>query len=88
MQITVVIPTHDRPELLREAIASVEAQGFDHWDVIVVDDGSRPPARIAPPGRGTSEADQAAAKRGGTGAIGSTQRGNAGGNRRRDFLSR
>ena len=48
MQITVVIPTHDRPELLREAIASVEAQGFDHWDVIVVDDGSRPPARIAP----------------------------------------
>src|SRR3569832_749003 len=42
MQITVVITTHDRPELLREAIASVEAQRFDEWDVIVVDDGSRP----------------------------------------------
>lgn len=42
MQITAVITTHDRPELLREAIASVEAQRFDEWDVIVVDDGSRP----------------------------------------------
>ena len=42
MQITVVITTHDRPELLREAVASVEAQRFDEWDVIVVDDGSRP----------------------------------------------
>jgi len=42
MLITVVITTHDRPELLREAIASVEAQRFDEWDVIVVDDGSCP----------------------------------------------
>lgn len=48
MQITVVITTHDRPELLREAIASVEAQHFDEWDVIVVDDGSCPAATLEP----------------------------------------
>ncbi|MBI3431367.1 MAG: glycosyltransferase family 2 protein [Hydrogenophilales bacterium] len=42
MQITVVITTHDRPALLREAIASVEAQHFDEWDIVVVDDGSTP----------------------------------------------
>lgn len=48
MQITVVITTHDRPELLREAIASVEAQRFDEWDIIVVDDGSRPAVTLNP----------------------------------------
>jgi glycosyltransferase involved in cell wall biosynthesis len=48
MQITVVITTHDRPELLREAIASVEAQRFDEWDVIVVDDGSCPAVTLNP----------------------------------------
>ncbi|MFH1819214.1 MAG: glycosyltransferase family 2 protein [Pseudomonadota bacterium] len=52
MQITVVITTHDRPELLREAIASVEAQRFDEWDVIVVDDGSRPAVTLSPMQRG------------------------------------
>lgn len=48
MQITVVITTHDRPELLHEAIASVEAQRFDEWDVIVVDDGSCPAVMLDP----------------------------------------
>jgi len=48
MQITVVITTHDRPELLREAIASVEAQRFDEWDAIVVDDGSCPAVTLDP----------------------------------------
>lgn len=54
MQITVVITTHDRPALLCEAIASVEAQRFDAWDIVVVDDGSSPavtlehlPAKLA-----------------------------------------
>src|SRR3569833_1220498 len=42
MQITVVIITHDRPALLREAIASVAAQRFDEWDIVVVDDASCP----------------------------------------------
>ena len=48
MRITVVITTHDRPELLREAIASVEAQRFDEWDAIVVDDGSCPAVALDP----------------------------------------
>lgn len=48
MQITVVITTHDRPALLREAIASVEAQRFDEWDIVVVDDGSSPAVVLEP----------------------------------------
>ena len=46
MQITVVIATHNRPALLREAIASVKAQSLDEWDILVVDDGSQPPVDL------------------------------------------
>lgn len=45
MQFTVVIPTHNRPELLLEAVASVAAQTLRNWHVVVVDDGSTPPVR-------------------------------------------
>lgn len=44
--VTVVLPTHDRPGLLAEAIASVRAQTYENWDLIVVDDASDPPASI------------------------------------------
>lgn len=37
---TVLIPTYRRPDLLREAIASVLAQTFDDFEVLVVDDAS------------------------------------------------
>jgi glycosyltransferase involved in cell wall biosynthesis len=43
MLISVAIPTHNRPELLREALASVVAQTHAEWEVVVVDDGSTPP---------------------------------------------
>jgi len=46
MQITVVIATHNRPALLREAIASIGAQSFREWEIVVVDDGSQPPVEL------------------------------------------
>jgi glycosyltransferase involved in cell wall biosynthesis len=38
--ITVVIPTYNRLALVRQAIASVVAQTFSNWELIVADDGS------------------------------------------------
>jgi glycosyltransferase involved in cell wall biosynthesis len=38
--VSVVIPTHNRLEYLKEAIASVKAQTFDNWELIIVDDCS------------------------------------------------
>lgn len=40
---SVVLPTHDRPALLAEAVASVAAQTFADRELLVVDDGSDPP---------------------------------------------
>jgi glycosyltransferase involved in cell wall biosynthesis len=39
-QVSVVIPTHNRPEYLRLAIASVLNQTFQDFEIIVADDGS------------------------------------------------
>jgi glycosyltransferase involved in cell wall biosynthesis len=38
---TVVIPAYNRADILPETIASIQNQGFDSWEVIVVDDGSK-----------------------------------------------
>ena len=38
--VSVVIPTHDRLPLLREAVESVRVQSFTDWELVVVDDGS------------------------------------------------
>jgi hypothetical protein len=37
---TVILPVRDRAELLEQALQSLQAQTFPHWEVIVVDDGS------------------------------------------------
>lgn len=45
--VSVIIPTHDRPDMLRTAIESVLAQSFvGGLEVIIVDDGSEPPASL------------------------------------------
>jgi glycosyltransferase involved in cell wall biosynthesis len=46
MLISVILPTHNRPHLLLEAINSVEQQTWTNWELIVIDDGSEPPIEI------------------------------------------
>ncbi len=41
--VSIVIPTHNRHELVLESLESVVAQTVDEWEAIVVDDGSHPP---------------------------------------------
>ena len=38
--VSTIIPVHNRPELLREAVASVLAQSYRPIEIIIVDDGS------------------------------------------------
>jgi glycosyltransferase involved in cell wall biosynthesis len=38
--ISVILPTRNRAALLPAAIASIQAQTYDHWELLVVDDGS------------------------------------------------
>ena len=45
--VSVVLPVKDRPEQVREAVASVRAQTLTAWELIVVDDGSAEPTRRA-----------------------------------------
>lgn len=47
MRISVVLPTHNRADLLREAVASVQNQTWSDWELVVVDDGSIPPVHRA-----------------------------------------
>lgn len=43
--VSIITPTYNRPEWLGEAIASVLAQSFEDWEMLVVDDGSEPSAQ-------------------------------------------
>jgi len=40
MQLSIIIPVHNRADLLAEAIDSVIAQGLDSYEIIICDDGS------------------------------------------------
>lgn len=37
---SIIIPTYNRARFLPDAIRSVQAQVFEHWELIIVDDGS------------------------------------------------
>lgn len=45
-RVSMLVATHNRPDLLREAIRSVEQQTFSNWEIVLVDDGSTPPANL------------------------------------------
>lgn len=44
-RLSVVLATRDRPQLLSRAIPSVIAQRYEHWQLVVVDDGTDPGTR-------------------------------------------
>jgi len=46
--VSVVIPTHNRPELLQEALSSVLEQTILPAEIIIVDDASDPPVSLPP----------------------------------------
>ena len=39
--ISVIIPVYNAAKYLRETVASVQAQTFPHWEIVLVDDGSK-----------------------------------------------
>jgi glycosyltransferase involved in cell wall biosynthesis len=43
--VSIIMPTFDRLEFLKPAIASVFAQTFEDWELIIADDGSSEPTR-------------------------------------------
>lgn len=45
--ISVILPTRDRAAILPTAIASIQAQSYDHWELLIVDDGSRDATPLA-----------------------------------------
>ena len=49
MKFTVVIPTYQRAELVRQAVQSVLAQTCQDFEIVVVDDGSPEPIRLRLP---------------------------------------
>jgi glycosyltransferase involved in cell wall biosynthesis len=48
VQVSVVVPTRNRPEKLRRVLSSLQAQSLarERFEIIVVDDGSEPPVRL------------------------------------------
>ena len=50
IRFSVIVPTHNRPQQLCNCLAALARQDFprDQFEVIVVDDGSEPPAKVGP----------------------------------------
>lgn len=45
-RVSVLIPSHNRPQLLREAIESLANQTYPEWEVVLIDDGSTTPIDV------------------------------------------
>jgi len=41
--VSIILATRNRHQLLRRAVASVRAQEYSHWEIVLVDDGSTDP---------------------------------------------
>lgn len=50
LRLSAVIPTHNRPQLLRRAIESIRSQTVPVFEIIVVDEASEPPVALRPEG--------------------------------------
>ena len=48
-RVSVILPTHNRPELLAEALASLREQTLTDWEAVIVDDASTPPVSLNNP---------------------------------------
>lgn len=40
MKVTIIVRTFNRPEFLKEALASIQLQSYNNWEVIIFDDGA------------------------------------------------
>ena len=38
--VSIIMPTYNRADLIMDTIASIRAQTFTNWELIIVDDGS------------------------------------------------
>ena len=47
--ISIILPTHSRPVLLAEALASIQSQTYPDWETVIVDDASTPPVVLDRP---------------------------------------
>jgi len=48
-RLSVILPTHNRPGLLAEALSSLNEQTFTDWEAVIVDDASTPPVSLNNP---------------------------------------
>ena len=40
MKVTVIVRTYNRPEFLKQALASIQLQSHTDWEVLIFDDGA------------------------------------------------
>lgn len=45
--VSIIVPTHDRPDFLKDALNSILAQDYPHWEAIVVNDGGADVEKLA-----------------------------------------